>query len=153
MALNFTWQLITPAPAAPFGDVEGVVSAFGGTTLRDLKLDLSARRMVMESGSFVFTRGPYAVLQDVWLALGFFEGEWFLDLERGVPYFRKILVKTPNMDEIRAVYRDAILGRPGVRDLLALELAFNRTARTLAVSFRINTDVGELASASTFTVG
>lgn len=145
MPASFTWTLLTP-PTPAAATVDPSADNGGNKVRRDLKIDFVNRRLVVKEGSFVYVTGAEAIMQDVWLALGFFEGEWFLDLTKGFPYFRLVLVKNPNIDLIQAAYRDTILSRKGVKSLLALTLDFNRTQRSLAVSFRISTDVGVLAS-------
>lgn len=151
MPSSFTWSLLSPAPI-PLPTTTPAPDSGGQKVFRDLKVDFTNRRLVMEEGSLVFVTGAEAILQDVWLALGMFEGEWFLDLAKGFPYFRLVLVKNPNLDLIRAAYRDAILARRGVKELLELNLTFNRAQRSLTVSFRLSTDVGELASSGVSTL-
>lgn len=153
MPTSFTWSILAPAaPAVPASDVHAAADS-GAKVFRDLKVDFLNRRLVVEEGALVFVTGAEAILQDVWLALGLFEGEWFLDLTVGFPYFRLVLVKNPNLDLIRAAYRDKILSRAGVKGLTSLDLTFNRANRALSVAFRLSTDVGELASSGAFTLG
>lgn len=120
---------------------------------RDLQIDFVTRRLVFVEGSPVFTTGAQAILQDVWLALGFMEGEWFLDQTVGVPMFRKILVKGVSLEEVKAIYRAKIISRKGINSVLTLDLDFDRSARTLRVAFRASTDVGQLASTRTTRIG
>lgn len=120
---------------------------------RDLQIDFTNRRLVLVEGDLVFATAGQAILQDVWLALGFLQGEWFLDETVGVPMFQKILVKGANLEEIKAIYRAKIVSRRGVKTVLALDLVLDRAARTLKVSFRINSDVGALASSRTTRIG
>lgn len=151
---------VVPAPARANAAVTGPVlvapsaTPTGGENVkRDLEIDFTTKHLRFVEGGLVFATAGQAILQDVWLALGFFQGEWFLDLAVGVAYFRSILVKNPDLEKIRGIYRDKILSRLGVRSVLALHLAMDTTQRGLAVSFRINTDVGQLASARTLAIG
>jgi hypothetical protein len=147
---------VTASPvvsSVPTPVVGAVVDTGGQNVKRDLQVNFATRRLVFVEGDLVFCMGAQAILQDVWLALGFFEGEWFLDETVGVPYFQAILVKGPNMDQVRSIYREKILSRRGVLTVLALTLDLDRPARTLAVAFRLNTDVGQLASSRVTRIG
>lgn len=90
------------------------------------------------------------VAQAILIRLRFILGEWFLDTEAGLPYFERIFVKAPQIDQLRVLYRTEILETPGVRELLALEMDFDANARRLDVSFRADTDQGEIDQAVAF---
>ena len=84
------------------------------------------------------------IKQQVTLRIGFFKGEWFLDEERGVPWYEEIIVKNPNLIRIREIFRDAILSVTGIREVTFMDLLFSAYTRTLSVNFRASTDLGEL---------
>ena len=84
------------------------------------------------------------IKQQVTLRIGFFKGEWFLDEERGVPWYEEIIVKNPNLIRIREIFRDTILSVRGIRRVTFMDLLFSAYARTLSVNFRASTDLGEL---------
>ena len=84
------------------------------------------------------------IKQQVTLRIGFFKGEWFLDEERGVPWYEEIIVKNPNLIRIREIFRDASLSVTGIREVTFMELLFSAYIRTLSVNFRASTDLGEL---------
>lgn len=75
------------------------------------------------------------IAQHAKIRLAFFEGEWFLDSTAGVPYFQSILKKGANLGEIQTVYREEILGTPGITALTTLELDFDATTRVLTVEW------------------
>ena len=97
-----------------------------------------------DSTGLAMTGDLQGIRQQVMLRLGFFRGEWFLDEERGVPWYEEILIKNPNLIRIREIFRDAILSVSGIREVTYLDLRFSAYARTLAVNFRASTDLGEL---------
>ncbi len=70
-------------------------------------LDVAGGRL-----SFV-TRGARAK-QKLRVRLSTILKEWFLDERVGVPYFEEILVKNPDLDRVREIYRDVVLGTPEV---------------------------------------
>lgn len=69
----------------------------------DLSLPL---RWITDTGEEVAIR----LRQRLKLALG----EWFLDPSIGVPYYRYILVKNPDLDIVRSILRKTVLTTPGV---------------------------------------
>lgn len=67
--------------------------------------------------------------------LGFFLGEWFLDLRQGIPILTKIVGEAPDFPLIDSLYRRAILLTPGVGSISALNISFDRPTRKLAMAF------------------
>jgi len=95
--------------------------------ITDFGLDDDGDEFADETG-LAMTGDLDGIRQQVMLRLGFFKGEWFLDEERGVPWYEEILIKSPNLIRIREIFREAILS----------------VSRTLDVNFRASTDLGEL---------
>lgn len=87
-----------------------------------------------------------AVMQDLFIRLRMFFGEWFLDPTQGLPYFRYVFVNNPDLRLVESIFRRTILGTPGVASLDTFSLTFDRAHRSLAPSF-----VGRLASGAKFT--
>jgi len=85
------------------------------------------------------------VRQAVQIRLRFFAAEWFLDVRKGVPYYAQILVKAPNLDHVGSIFRRTIVNTPGVGELLAFALDYDEQRRTLNVTWRADTDQGEIS--------
>jgi hypothetical protein len=75
------------------------------------------------------------VVQRLGENLGFFLGEWFLDLRQGVPYFQRIIGETPDLALLDTLYRRAILGTAGVGSITSLLLSYDNAKRLLSISF------------------
>lgn len=86
-------------------------------------------------GELSLVSGPDAIAQHLLIRLRFVRGEWFLDNRIGIPYYEQILLKNPNLVAIRGLYRLAILSTPGVEEMQDLELNFDRSRRTLELTF------------------
>jgi hypothetical protein len=72
-------------------------------------------------------------------------GEWFLDASQGVPYVHQILgVKNPNINAIRALFREIILGTPGIVALNELQVVYNARTRRLFYSFAAVDNTGAI---------
>jgi hypothetical protein len=80
-------------------------------------------------------RGAEAVAQRVRVRFRWFLGEWFLDQRQGVPYYRDILVKNPDRILITFIFRQVLLGTPGVKSVANFRADLDRATRTLTVDF------------------
>jgi hypothetical protein len=94
----------------------------------DLKLDHDTKRFVTLSGA------PYA-RQRIEVTLDFFLGEWFLDRREGVSYFRDVLIKNPNSETVRSVFKRAIMNTPGIVAVRNLFNTVDKQTRRATVVF------------------
>lgn len=105
----------------------------------------------LTDGQFTLTDpGVVAIVQHIKTRLQFFQGEWFLDLREGLPWFQEILVKGPNIPRVRALLRAAILETPGVSLVDQLDLALDTSTRTLTVTWRATLDDGTAISSDEY---
>jgi hypothetical protein len=92
------------------------------------------------------------VAQRLSATLKLFLGEWFLDTRLGLPYFRDVLIKNPDLSTIRSMFQNAITADAGVESLVSLDLEFDSQARNLAVTFVATLVSGELLQSTTTSV-
>ena len=115
---------------------------------QDILLD-DTGDLALVGGDLVLAGGADALLQHVRMRLQFFLGEWFLDdptdPQIGTPLFQKVLIKNPDRGVLESVFRDRILGTPGIKDVTALSLDYQGSTRTLRVSWAATAGVGALA--------
>ena len=110
---------------------------------KDIKLDPATHDLTVENFDFGLVDDADRVRQQIAIRLQFFKGEWFLDLDFGVPWFQEILgVKPPPLDRIEDIIRTQVLSTPDVLELESLELDYIGATRTLAVSLRAKTTFG-----------
>ncbi len=95
----------------------------------DLELDAG--------GDFVFIDGSELVRQNIAARFRFFLGEWFLDTREGVPYYRDILVKSPDPAVVRSIFSQVLADTPGVLAILSFDLVFDARERTVRFSFEV----------------
>lgn len=81
--------------------------------------------------------GVQYVRQKISTRLRFFLGEWFLDQREGIPYYRDVFIKNPDLAIIRSVFRQVINSIQEVSEIRTLTVAYNRTTRTLGVEFDV----------------
>ena len=98
-------------PSAPFGTGGGVEIDPATLPFVELALDPATGDLAIP---VAFIRGAEALAQRLTVRFKFFLGEWFLDTRQGIPYFRDILVKNPNISLVQSIFRRATLLTPGV---------------------------------------
>lgn len=112
--------------------------------MSDLRIDEN-NELVLENGDLVLTTTELDnITQHLRQRLRVFKGEWYLDRTLGLPYFKTILVKNPNSLLVATVYKEAILGTPGITRLNKYNQAFNREKRTLTITFEATISTGEI---------
>jgi hypothetical protein len=101
-----------------------------------------------------FTTGLEAVVQGCHLRLLLFREEWFLDLDRGIPYHQEILGHNFEDSEVRIrnAFREELLSVPNVLEIPVLRLEYDSPVRTLSIRWKVRTTFGE-SSLQTTEVG
>jgi len=89
------------------------------------------------------------VAQRLRVRLLFFQGEWFLNLEEGLPYYQSIFVKGLKDKVVRSVFGQAILGTQGVAQLLSLTHEIS-TSRRLSLIFKVKLEDGTTFSSTDY---
>ena len=107
----------------------------------DLLLDADGDLIV--TTDLQFSSGLAGVAQGIRIRILTFKGEWFTDLEFGVPYYQDLLGHKFDNTKARIAFRDAILSAPGVLGLTELETTFTGSTRALNVSWRVATVFGD----------
>jgi hypothetical protein len=73
------------------------------------------------------------VAQACTVVLTWWEGEWFEDRSRGVPYIRELLRRGVREATVRAVLRRQLLAVAGVREVQSMEVSIDRRTRRCTV--------------------
>ena len=99
-----------------------------------------------ESTNFdlVLIEGIDYYVQKVRIKLQTFLGEWYLNTEVGVDWYGVVLVKSPNFVNIDNLLKLTVLEVEGVNEILVWENTFTAGLRKLNISFRADTDAGEM---------
>lgn len=128
----------------------------------DLSLDLDPthqgqptyRDLLVVNGDLALTAdanpaGANPILQDILQRLRFFLGEWFLDNSQGIPFYQQILVKNPDISKVEAIFRNVILGAPGVQQLTGFSISLNSLTRVSNITFSCLTTSGPVSYSGT----
>lgn len=117
----------------------------------DFLLDIDGD-LDLSSGDLRFTTGLQAVAQGIWIRIQMFKGEWFLNLEEGIPYLPNDTVSEADallggkFSELRAraAFRKAIAAAPGVQTIDSLAVTFSAATRIMRVDFKVTTVAGTI---------
>lgn len=119
----------------------------------DRRLDEDGDIYVGQNGSEGIG-GVEGVAQLIMIALRLFREEWFLNLDKGMPWFQEILGEKFNEPLVRRRINEVVLAVPGVASILSLSLAFTATSRSLAIRLTVRTVFGDTpADAIQFVIG
>lgn len=100
----------------------------------DMLLDPLTEDIVVTT-DLQFSKGLDAVSQGIRVRIKEFKGEWFANLDEGVPYFQDVLGQKYNAIKVRNAFRPAIVDTPGVGELLSLGTTFNGATREVRVNW------------------
>lgn len=90
---------------------------------------------------------PTAVAQAILTRLRLWQGEWFLNLQEGVPYLQQILGHAPSGNVPDSAIRATILGTPFVQHMTDYASSWASTARTFSITCKVYTAFGPVTRA------
>lgn len=110
----------------------------------------------LSSGDLAFSRGTVATAQAIKIEIQLVRSEWFLDLDRGVPWFERdgvpaadaILGQPFAETKARTEITAAILRAPGVNRILTLDVTEDPATRRLDVAWEVKTIYGDTVADS-----
>lgn len=137
---SFSWTLLADSATPAANTALGVI-----TPGVDFALDANGD-LDLSHGDLRMTTGIEAVAQGIQVRLLAFRGEWFADLDDGVPYYEDLLGQKFNEAVARDAFRSAIAAAPGVLQVLTLSLSFHGPTRTLSLAFEAQTNLGVIAA-------
>lgn len=120
--------------------------------VRDIALDENGDWEISGGDLQLIGDGP-AIVQAVQIALEFFQGEWFLDVSAGIPWWQSVMIKNPNPNQLEGIFRSAILAVDGVQAINSLTLTYDSQQRTLTIDYEIQANVGLLPGSVTLSGG
>lgn len=121
-----------------------VVSRIGLALRRDGSA--AADLYLADDGNLAVVRDAEAIGQHARQRLMAYEGEWFLDKDAGVPWFRDLLGGGYDPVLAESVLKAEILGTDGVTDISTFSVRFDRTTRGLiAYDIEVATEYDEEA--------
>jgi len=108
-------------------------------------LDLTGHRLNL-------TTGEAAIEQNLRVRLLFFLEEWFLDRSLGIPYYRDVYVKAPNLQLLRHLFRTAISTTAGISSVDSLDITLDKQSRKMMLTFQATMDTGDVLVYNPFVI-
>lgn len=116
----------------------------------DIALDTATNDLLIVNGDAQLISGLDGLAQEIRIAVLMVRGEWFLNLDAGVPYLERdgvtateaILGQPYNQVKTNAIFREAILGVNGVSTLDFLASSYTPQGRILNVQWRVTAVFG-----------
>ena len=91
--------------------------------------------LLLVKGTTAVREGAAYATQRITVDLNVFLGEWFLDKRLGLPYFRDLLIHSPNSDTVRTVFREGIMQTQDIVAVPLLNVVLDTTNRVAYVDF------------------
>jgi hypothetical protein len=104
------------------------------------------RRSFDENGDYAinsFISESEATVQAVSTRLKLFLGEWFLDINAGVPWYQKVFVKPAKTQDVEKIIRNTIRETEGIDSLTKFDFNFDSITRSATVAFTATTIYGD----------
>jgi len=110
----------------------------------DLLLDEKSGDLMLVNFDVGLIEAREQIAQNLAIRLRFILGEWFLDIDAGVPYYEDIFVKSPNQYRVESVLKEEIVNTEGVVEILSFNTQFNSQTRKFSVVFSCDTVAGQI---------
>lgn len=108
----------------------------------DLHLGTLNHDLTLSRYDFGLVHYADALRQRLKVRLMLFFQSWFLQRQDGVPYYESFLKKSPDIGELSAILKTAILTTKRVKELTFFELAFDNAQRILYLNFTVLSEDG-----------
>lgn len=100
--------------------------------------------LLITNNAFTLTEGVEAIRQHLQCKFRLFLGEWFLDLDVGVPWFQEVFKKSTSFVVLQEIFKDTILTTPGVIQLTKFQFDYERFTREALLEFSCETTEGTI---------
>ena len=81
-----------------------------------------------------FARDAEAIAQNVRTRLQLLRGEWFLDIDAGVPWLQEIMVKPSNLALAESLIKQTIAETDGITEITNFDLTYDNNIRELSIN-------------------
>lgn len=105
-----------------------------------LKLTLLNHDLAIKKGKFSYVAGSDEVRQRIKVALWHELGEYFVNVDHGIPWHSQILGGKLSQENVLTIIRNAILDVPGVRKIATLGMS--RSGRRYSIDGKVEVQRG-----------
>ncbi|WOZ57492.1 tail sheath initiator protein [Pseudomonas phage vB_PseuGesM_254] len=120
----------------------------------DILLDPVSHDVVFVNGETTVTRKiADIVAQRLKITLYTFLGEWFLDLDVGMPYFQQILNKVRNKSTVDVIFQTVISKDPDVIEIISYYSDMDNATRGFYMEFSVRVSDGTITPPINISLG
>ncbi len=112
--------------------------------MKDLALDPSTGDILIVDFDAGLVDGIDQIAQNLAIRLRFMQGEWFLNILAGIPYYQYFFIKNPNQIQVETFLKDEIANTRGVLEITSFFSNFDGQTRKFFVNFGCTTIDGNL---------
>lgn len=122
--------------------------------IMDILLDPVTHDVVFVNGQTTVTQKTADIVaQRLKITLYTFLGEWFLDLDVGIPYFQQILNKVRNKSTVDVIFQTVIANDPDVIEIISYESDMDNARRGFYMEFAVRVSDGTITPPINITLG
>lgn len=110
----------------------------------DMALDTKTGDLLLFESGAQLIRDVDQIAQNLAIRLRFMQGEWYLNILAGVPYYQYFFVKEPNQIQVESFLKDEIVNTRGVEQITAFSSDYDPRNRQFSVQFSCMTVSGEI---------
>jgi len=101
----------------------------------DIALDPKTGDLIFKDFNFFTIGGVDQIAQNLAIRLRFMQGEWFLDILAGIPYYQYFFIKNPNQIQVETFLKNEISNTEGIIDINSFSSNFDGISRKFTVNF------------------
>lgn len=110
----------------------------------DIALDPKTGDLVFEDFNLALVESVDQIAQNLAIRLRFIQGEWYLNILAGIPYYQYFFIKNPNQIQVETFLKDEISNTIGVEEITNFSSNFDGVNRLFTVNFGCKTINGNL---------
>lgn len=129
-----------PLPTQPSPGLKGSTLALTITPDPDNPV---AGDLHMQGRQYHYWSGTLAARQKQQTRLNMFLGEWFININEGIPYYQSVFVKNPSNPVILSIFRKALLLDPQVLRVNTISLEVDGATREAQLFYDVTLKSGE----------
>ena len=108
----------------------------------DLALDQQTGDLILYNFDLGLVDKLNQVIQNLAIRLRFIRGEWFLNIDAGIPYYQYFFVKKPNRIQIESFIINEIVTTRNISQLTEFSSGYDAVYRRFRVRFKAISDYG-----------
>ncbi len=103
--------------------------------MKDLALDPKTGDLLIVDLGATLVEGVDQIAQNLSIRLRFIQGEWYLNILAGLPYYQYFFIKNPNQIQVETFLKDEISNTRGVIEITEFDSDFDGATRKFTVDF------------------